>query len=158
MGGGGNAPVRQDAPLRNDPKLEDDTLAVKPSELPAETTGVVVLDLVQEKWREFVAQVSRINSSVGALIKSARPLSVDGNAIVLEVSYKFHKERLESSANLKIVEKALREVFDCRSTIKCFVCQKEASDLTDLNIKIPQNVVIDSKLGVVEVFDGGLPL
>ncbi|MFA5776292.1 MAG: DNA polymerase III subunit gamma/tau [Patescibacteria group bacterium] len=123
------------------------------------------IDIVVKRWREAISLVSKINSSVGALIKSAKPVSVEGSAILLEVSYKFHKERLESSANLKIVEKVLKEVFGYRSTIKCVVCQKESSkkegetgDLTDLNIRIPQNIIIDGKTSVVEVFDGGLPL
>jgi len=128
--------------------------------------GTFTADTVKEKWREVVTEVSRINNSVSALIKSAKPIGVKRGVVLLEVSYKFHKERLESSANLKIVEAALKEVFGYRSTIKCVVCQKEgrASDLTDLNVRIPQNIVIDNKTvvfdktNVVEVFDGGLPL
>lgn len=133
--------------------------------LPTSKSSIVFISAVQEKWREIMAQVSKINSSVGALLKSSKPISVEGNTILLEVSYKFHKERLESSANLKIVEKVLDEAFGCHSSIKCVVCQRETGDLTDMNVRIPQNVVvtgktmfIDSKTSVVEVFDGGLPL
>jgi len=134
-------------------------------ESPAELSA----DLVKERWREVFALVSKVNSSVGALVKSAKPVDVKGKTIVLEVSYKFHKERLESSTNLRIVEKILTEVFGCASSIRCIVCQKEG-DLTDFNVRIPQNVVVDSKTivfdktvafgktNVIEVFDGGLPL
>ncbi|PIS22786.1 DNA polymerase III, subunit gamma and tau [candidate division WWE3 bacterium CG08_land_8_20_14_0_20_41_10] len=124
---------------------------------PKDNSSTVIISAVQERWREIVAQVSKINSSVGALLKSSKPISVEGSTVLLEVSYKFYKERLESSANLKIVEKVLDEVLNCHSTIKCVVCPR-GGDLTDMNVRIPQNIVITSKTSVVEVFDGGLPL
>jgi DNA polymerase-3 subunit gamma/tau len=144
-------------------KERDGVAAAAEKVASTENPSTFSIDIVVEKWREVISQVSRINSSVGALVKSAKPTSVEGLSVLLEVSYKFHKERLESSTNLKIVEKVLEEIFNRRSTVKCVVCKKEPN-LTDLNIRTPQNIVIDSKTvvfdktSVVEVFDGGLPL
>jgi DNA polymerase-3 subunit gamma/tau len=139
------------------PTLPSRSPEIKRTETPTVPTGVVVLDVVQEKWREVLAEVAKLNNSVGALVKSAKPVGVDGSVIVLEVLYKFHKERLESSTNLKLVEQALTAVFNLRTTIKCTVCPRElpkkdgeTGELTDLNVRIPTSAA--------EVFDGGLPL
>ncbi len=125
----------------------------------------VALEIVENRWREVVSQVTKINNSVGALVKSGKPVQVEENSVVLEVSYKFHKERLESSANKKLVEKVLEEIFGDKLGFRCTVCQRievkkegEVGDLTDLNIRIPQDMVITGKTVVTDVFDGGLPL
>lgn len=123
------------------------------------------LSRIEASWSEVVARVSKINNSVGALIKAGRPTGVEGSEILLEVSYKFHKERLESAGNRKLVEKVLAEFFGSNISFKCLVCQKdvekkdgEVGDLTDLNVRIPQGIVITSTTPVTDVFDGGLPL
>lgn len=125
----------------------------------------LLISAIEERWREVVVGVARINNSVSALLKSGKPVNVEKDFIIMEVSYKFHKERLESSANKKIVEKVLEEIFEKRISIKCVVCERvetrkegETGELTDLNIRIPQDMVITSKTNVVEVFDGGLPI
>jgi len=125
----------------------------------------VVLDQVVEKWKDLISGISSINSSIGALLKSSKPSAVEGNTVVLNVSYKFHKERMESTSNKKIIEKVLEEVLGQKTAIRCIVTQKEVvnkagetGELTDLNIRIPQNVIIDNNTSVVKVFDGSLPL
>ena len=132
--------------------------AVKPLE-------EIAFSKVAACWKEVIAGVNKINNSVGALVKAGRPAGVDGNAILLEVSYKFHKERLESTTNKKLVEKVLTEVFGCDVGFKCAVCQRaevkkegEVGDLTDLNIRVPQDMVITGTTVVTDVFDGGLPI
>lgn len=121
--------------------------------------------LVESRWKEVVAEVTKVNSSVGALVKSGKPARTEGNIIVLEVSYKFHKERLESTLNKKIVDGVLSNVLGGGVSFKCVVCQKEekqkdkeVGELTDLNIRIPQGLVITGNTSVNEVFDGGLPI
>lgn len=125
----------------------------------------IAFSKVEACWKEVIAGVNRVNNSVGALVKAGRPAGVEGNAILLEVSYKFHKERLESTTNKKLLEKVLAEVFGCDIGFKCAVCQKtevkkegEVGELTDLNIRVPQDMVITSTTVVTDVFDGGLPL
>lgn len=145
--------------VANDGKenIEDDSLPV--------SQAMPLKEIAEGKWKEVVMEVMKINNSISALLKSGKPMGVEANFIVLEVSYKFHKERLESSINRKIVEKVLEDVFGKKMSVKCMVCQKErqnkegeTGDLTDLNVRIPQRVDINSKTSVIEVFDGGLPL
>lgn len=136
-----------------------EAVSQKASEHPA-------LNMISEKWKDVVSSATRINNSVGALLKSGKPVGVEDNFIILEVSYKFHKERLESTANKKIVEKALEEFFEDRLTLKCIVNPKEAAprkegetgDLTDLNIRVPVGPDLTKKATAAEVFDGALPL
>jgi len=75
---------------------------------------------IYSKWKELLAEVKPYNHSVEAFLRAARPVSISGDRVEVEVFYKFHKERLEDSRNRKIVEKGLENVlgvplvFDCR--------------------------------------------
>jgi hypothetical protein len=54
--------------------------------------------------------VKPFNHSVEAFLRAARPKSIDGNVVTLEVYYPFHKDKLEEQKNRKIVETGLSQV------------------------------------------------
>lgn len=120
--------------------------------------------LVQDKWGVVLANVMKFNNSIQALLKACTPVDVKGNSIVLEAVYAFHKERLESPKNRKIVETVLADIFGPSTSIKCKLSKErpkkrkfgETGNLTDRNIEIPAGVPENAAL--VEIFDGGLPL
>jgi hypothetical protein len=123
---------------------------------------LVELKVVNKNWEKVLHEVKNVNSSVIALLKSSKPLMVDGDCLIIEVFYAFHKERLESSKTRKIVEKALKDVLRADLRIKCKVSQnkpkkpggKETGELTDLNVIVPA-AKSDNAL---DLFDGKLPL
>jgi DNA polymerase-3 subunit gamma/tau len=118
----------------------------------------ISFSLVETKWTELVQKVSKINNSVSALLKAGKPRRLEGRFVVLEVSYAFHKERLESAKNRELVEKALSEVYEANLGIKCdLIKSADAGKLTDFNITVPASNVKDTS-ALLEVFDGGLPL
>lgn len=122
---------------------------------------------ITKKWCNVLRISTKHNHSTRALLKSAKVTGIEGEALLLEVPFAFHKDRLESSRNLKIVETVLKEVFGLPLTISCSVKEgtkvsknKETGDLTDFNVMIPsmQNsgkIALDDSL--LEVLDGGLP-
>ncbi|OGC57002.1 DNA polymerase III, subunit gamma and tau [candidate division WWE3 bacterium RIFCSPLOWO2_01_FULL_41_9] len=123
---------------------------------------VVALEKVQKKWPKILDHLLDHNSSVQALLKLGTPVSVVGNTLFIEVFYAFHKERLESPKNRKMVENALKEILNEDIRIKCSVSQakpakkseKEVGELTDYNVVLPP-----AKEGsTLDIFDGGLPL
>lgn len=124
---------------------------------------------VEKDWSSVLDAAVDYNSSVLALLKMAKPVATRGNNVVLEVVYAFHKERLESPKNIKIVEKVLNDVFDLPVSVECEVNKSKQKkrggngegddELTDYNVVVPssdEREVLDGSL--VKVFDGGLPL
>ncbi len=166
------------SPREPDPVLPQTTQKPKIEKNPNERTGEaekdstaatsqssVSIDIIENRWKEVITKINKLNNSVGALVKSGKPIQIAGSEVLLEVSYKFHKERLESSTNKRMVEQVLEEVFGDKLGLRCMVCQRsevrkegETGELTDLNIRVPQDMVITGKTVVTEVFDGGLPL
>ncbi len=106
-------------PAKRDPALQDkppsNTPSVSPPKLGGEKKsggmgGKFKLEDVVVKWQEILKAVRPKNHSVEALLRSTRPLDFDGQLLVLEVFYKFHKDKLESDKCRQIVESAVGDV------------------------------------------------
>ncbi len=124
-----------------------------------------LLDEVMQKWEDIIKTASQLNNSVTAILKACRPIKVDGEYLVLEVMYKFHKERLESTKNREFVEQAILAHTKGIKSIKCVLTAQspktmskfETGDLTDLNIS-PVSQSSINKDNATGFFDGGLPM
>jgi DNA polymerase-3 subunit gamma/tau len=64
------------------------------------------------------------NRSVEALLKSCRPLEVQGREIVLGFYYPFHKEKIEEPKNKALVESAFSRVVEGSCQIRCVLSPK----------------------------------
>ena len=86
----------------------------------------------------------------------------DNESLVIEAFYSFHRERLNSPTNKKIVETALEKILGRAVAIKVTLSkQKPASkeDLSDKNIEPIKGVVPPDKIKEAwEVLDGKAPL
>ncbi len=122
------------------------------------------LNTIADGWSDVLKGVVVYNHGVQALLKASKPVDIKGNALVLEVFYKFHKERLESPKNREIVETVLNEIFGEVFSLECILSEKkppkksknESGELTDKNIMVPSDSAIGEAL--IDVFDGALPL
>lgn len=122
------------------------------------------VDQVCSAWEDVLKGTTKYNHGVRALLKSAEPINIEGNKLVVKVFYKFHKERLETPKNKKVVEKVLTEIFGEKFSLGCILSdkkpkkkgKKESGELTDKNIEKPKDVSMQDAL--VDVFDGSLPL
>ena len=90
------------------------------------------LEQIEEKWGNLLMAVKPFNHSVEAFLRAARPSSIKGKNLTLEVFYPFHKERLEEIKNRKIVEDGLTKVF---GKDLCFDCVLVKSKKEALVIK-----------------------
>lgn len=90
------------------------------------------LSQIEEKWGNLLMAVKPFNHSVEAFLRAARPSSIKGKNLTLEVFYPFHKERLEEIKNRKIVEEGLTKVF---GKDLCFDCVLGNSKKEPLVIK-----------------------
>jgi len=111
------------------------------------------------KWEDVLKTVKPYNHSVEALLRSCRMVSLEGDVLNIEVSYSFHKERLDAPKNRQIVEEALKNLLGRAIKLKCRLGKKVeyGGDLTDKNISEPKKEeVTEMAKSVLEVFDGGV--
>lgn len=83
------------------------------------------LDLaeVEKKWAEVLLAVKPYNHSVEAFLRGARPKKIEGGVLIIDVFYKFHKEKLEEAKNRKIVEIGLDKVFGGGLEFECVLAE-----------------------------------
>ena len=119
---------------------------------------------IQSAWQDVLKGVINHNHGVQALLKATKPIEISGSSLVIEVFYKFHKERLESVRNRQIVEDVLSEIFGEPISLQLKLSSErpqpkskyETGELTDMNIKVASD--ISSSDSILDVFDGNLPL
>ena len=80
------------------------------------------------KWDAVLGTVKSYNHSLEALLKSCRPLKIEDGNLILEVFYKFHKEKLEQSKNRNILEKVVSEILGAPTKIRCILREKMGED------------------------------
>lgn len=128
-------------------------------ELVAANTALT-LENIEEKWKEVLVKSKELNHSITALLKAGRPISMEKDFLVFEVSYPFHKERLESNKNRQLIEGLLEEIYGTVIKVRCVLCKekpkaknRDPEVLTDYNVAIPPL----GEASLLDVFDGGLP-
>ena len=92
-------------------------------ELPklASRGGKIKLEQVIDRWKEILEAMRPQNHSLEALLKATRPAGFDGKCLVMEVFYKFHKERLEEERYRVMVEEVISKVLSQPITIKYYL-------------------------------------
>ncbi len=80
--------------------------------VPSHSKGKFKLEDVVVKWQEILKAVRPKNHSVEALLRSTRPIGFEGSTLVLNVFYKFHKDKLETQRCREIVEQSIGEVLN----------------------------------------------
>jgi len=85
----------------------------------------ISLNQVKKKWNQLLKAVKPMNHSVAAFLKAAQPKGLKGDYLVLEVSYQFHKDKLEEHRNRQIVEQGMEKVFDSCVKIKCILADQK---------------------------------
>jgi DNA polymerase-3 subunit gamma/tau len=103
-------------------KVADKTIEVKPK--PKKSSGnKVSVEEIEKKWSEVLAAVKPYNHSVEAFLRAARPGKIRDGVLILEVFYKFHKERLEEAKNRKIVNTGLATVLGEEFEFECVLAE-----------------------------------
>lgn len=87
--------------------------------------GPVALEDIKASWDQILTVIKPLNHSVAAFLRAARPKEVNGNTVILEVFYQFHKDKLEEDRNRRIVEEGLEKICSSRLKIKCVLGENE---------------------------------
>lgn len=88
-------------------------------------TGPLTLERVERLWPR-VLNSTLLNRSVQALLKGCRPVGLQGNTVVLDFQYEFHKTKIEEPATTAAVEQALGKVLGQAATIRCTFGERQS--------------------------------
>lgn len=97
---------------------QPDETAPTPSNVPS---GGISSDWLRENWTRFLSEVRPYNRMVEALLRSCRPVRVDGNVVVVGVLHPFHKGKIEDPRNKEVVEKVLMQFTGTPYRLSCVV-------------------------------------
>ena len=85
-------------------------------------------------------KVKPLNHSIQAFLKASRPIAVEGDFLVLEVFYKFHKDQLESEKCRKIVEQVCGQIFSAPFKLKFTLGERFAQKMNIVSVETNQAV------------------
>jgi len=79
-----------------------------------------------DHWTDIVEKVKKHNNSLAIFLRSATPVGFEeDNTVLVEVSYRFHKDRLEEPKNSEILASVASEVLGRDVRIKGLVGEKK---------------------------------
>ncbi|MBU0572321.1 DNA polymerase III subunit gamma/tau [Patescibacteria group bacterium] len=99
-----------------------------------------VKEVTEEVWTKILLAIKPINTSIEALLRAAKPLGFDGKVLTLSVFYRFHKERLEDTHHLRVLEGVVAEVLGCPTRIQCLLAEPQAKQV--LKVEPKEEVVL----------------
>ena len=115
----------------------EDKSEIKKEKISPLSNAKFVLEEIQAKWPEILERVKPLNHSVLAFLKACRPKAVEGNFLILEVFYKFHKDQLESEKCRRVFEKAASEVLNDKVLLKCVLSDEKPAKLNSVPLPKP---------------------
>jgi DNA polymerase-3 subunit gamma/tau len=86
---------------------------------------------VLEKWPKVLSQLKEDRSSLLAVLKNAKLKNVLNNCVVLEFSYKFHKDAIDNPRNAKYIISIMQEKFKSQMSLQTVLEKSQQQKITD---------------------------
>ena len=85
---------------------------------------------IEEKWQTILSIVKKERMSTGTFLSEAEPIDVEGNRIIIALAseFQFHKEALETTDNVSLVEKTVRDVTAAKMKVTYVVTEKDGTE------------------------------
>jgi len=118
----------------------------KPAKLKAKS-GKLNLKFVTDKWQKVLETMRPQNHSLEALLRATKPAGFDGKFLMLEVFYKFHKERLEAERYKRMVEQVVGEVMETPVSVRFYLGERVKKSVTshvkddNISAKIDNDII-----------------
>ncbi|MBC7227133.1 MAG: DNA polymerase III subunit gamma/tau [Thermoflexales bacterium] len=77
------------------------------------------LEEVNRQWNDMLRLLRSVNHSLEALMRSGRPVSVEGGALLIGFPYAFHRDKVDEEANRRAVEDALTQLLSRPVRVRC---------------------------------------
>ena len=101
-------------PVQNAEAVQKKDLSeTKMTDLPA------LLELDKEVWDSVIGEVKKENTSLAALLRDAKPMTVEAGKLVLGVRFKFHKDKISEAKNVQILEGVICNVTGNSCRVMC---------------------------------------
>jgi DNA polymerase III subunit gamma/tau len=72
-----------------------------------------------ENWDKFLNLVTKHNSTIAALLRSAKPIEASDNQVLIHVYYRFHLEQINNPKTHKLLSVAMKEIAGGPVHIEC---------------------------------------
>jgi hypothetical protein len=100
-------------------------------------------DAILKNWSEFLTKVRPVNTHVAAILRATNPTGVKDDTLIIEVFYRFHKEKLEEPKITSMLESVLSQLVASPIKLKFVLPDKKArvpkvvsqSDVIDVNLE-----------------------
>jgi len=123
--------------------------APEPAPAPAEAVSTISteaggeeIEHLKQHWRRFIQEAppSLSRTPAAALLRSARPRSVENNTVILSFKFPLHKESMEKTENQKIAEQIISNFLGHACRVRC-VYEPEANHLIEEALKIGAQII-----------------
>jgi DNA polymerase-3 subunit gamma/tau len=84
-----------------------------------------VLEMTADLWQKVIVATKKENTSLAALLRDAKPISVTSERIVLGVKFKFHKDRISEIKNKQILERIWKDLTGMKCILSCELCDNK---------------------------------
>lgn len=112
-----------------------------------------VAQLDSAVWSKIVSETGSKNITLEALLRSARPVGLDGNTLNIAVYYKFHKERLEAEQYRRMVEEVIGDVLGLTpARLVCVLEDQPKSDTPEIKNSLTEPKELDIIKAAEEIF------
>jgi hypothetical protein len=92
-------------------------------------------------WNKILSSVKPISASIEGLLRSAKPIGIEGKSLKLSVYYKFHKDKLEEAKTKKMLEDVALAIFGEDLRIECLLAEAPVVQSTNVIDTNEGNVV-----------------
>lgn len=104
-------PPRPSAPVAPASEAQGDRYGAK--------EGIVSLEEVRQQWNELLRLLRSVNHSLEALMRSGKPVGVEGETLLIGFAYPFHRDKVDEEANRRAVEDALEKLLSRPVRVRC---------------------------------------
>lgn len=80
---------------------------------------------IKENWDNILKKLKPYNHSLVVCLKSAYPERIENGYLLLEFDYSFHKDKIQSTGNKRIVEDAIKDIIGEFIPIRCSINPKK---------------------------------
>ncbi len=85
------------------------------------STQTPVFQMTGDLWEQLIVAIKAQNTTLSALLRDVKPLSINGNQITIGARFKFHKDRISEPKNSKIIEEAICSLTGNNCVVMCEV-------------------------------------
>jgi hypothetical protein len=100
------------------------------------------IEQLQQQWSKIMKEApdGMSKTPAAALLRSARPLSIDGDTITVSFKFSYHKEKMDIIENQKTADKIISNYMGRSCKVRC-VYEHENNHLVKAALKMGAQVI-----------------